>query len=112
MDRRSFLKLATFASLTPAMIVEALEASQAVSAKRLLQLNAYPLDAETPLDLLNTYITPNDLFFVRSHYMSPRLDPDTWTLSIDGAVSRPMRLTLDDLLKLPKVEATCVLQCA
>ena len=112
MDRRSFLKLATFASLTPAMIVEALQTSDAVSAKRLLQLNAYPLDAETPLDLLNTYTTPNDLFFVRSHYMSPRVGPDTWTLTVDGAVSRPMRLTLDDLLKLPKVEATCVLQCA
>jgi sulfite oxidase len=112
MDRRSFLKLATLASLTPAMIVEALQTSDAVSAKRLLQLNAYPLDAETPLDLLNTYITPNDLFFVRSHYMSPRVDPDSWTLTIDGAVSRPVRLTLADLLKLPKVEATCVLQCA
>jgi sulfite oxidase len=112
MDRRSFLKLAALASLAPAMIVDALHASHPESARRLLQLNAYPLDAETPLDLLNTYITPNDLFFVRSHYISTRVNPDAWTLSIDGAVSRPMHLTLADLLKLPKVEATCVLQCA
>jgi sulfite oxidase len=112
MDRRSFLKLATLAAMTPAMVVDALHASHPVSAKRLLQLNAYPLDAETPLDLLNTYITPNDLFFIRSHYTSTRVNPDTWTLTIDGSVSSPMHLTLADLLKLPKVEATCVLQCA
>jgi sulfite oxidase len=112
MDRRSFLKLAALASLAPAMIVDALHASHSASARRLLQLNAYPLDAETPLDLLNTYITPNDLFFIRSHYISTRVNPDTWTLSIDGAVSRPMRLTLAALMKLPKVQATCVLQCA
>jgi sulfite oxidase len=112
MDRRSFLKLAALASLAPAMMVDALHASHPASAQRLLQLNAYPLDAETPLELLNTYITPNDLFFIRSHYISTRVNPDTWTLSIDGAVSRPMHLTLAALMKLPKVEATCVLQCA
>ena len=36
--------------------------------RRLLQMNAYAPDAETPLDLLTTYITPNDLFFVRHHW--------------------------------------------
>ena len=112
MDRRSFLKLATLAAVAPAIVVDALQSADPVATKRLLQLNAYPLDAETPLELLNTYITPNDLFFIRSHYISARVNPDTWTLSIDGAVSRPMHLTLADLLKMPKVEATCVLQCA
>src|SRR5262249_47425229 len=68
--------------------------------------------AETPLDLLTSYITPTELFFIRSHYISTRVDPATWTLTVDGAVARPQRLTLADLRKLPKVEATCVLQCA
>jgi DMSO/TMAO reductase YedYZ molybdopterin-dependent catalytic subunit len=112
MDRRSFLKLATIATVTPAVVVDALQTSHPPSAKRLLQLNAYPLDAETPLDLLNTYITPNDLFFVRSHFVSARVNADAWMLTIDGAVSRPMDLTLADLRKLPRAEATCVLQCA
>jgi sulfite oxidase len=112
MDRRSFLKLATLSSLAPATIVEALHSQGELAQKRLLQLNAYALDVETPLDLLTTYITPNDVFFIRSHYIPTRVDPNTWTLTIDGAVSRPLRLTLADLRKLPKVEATCVLQCA
>src|SRR5262249_43984176 len=62
--------------------------------------------------LLNTYITPNDLLFVRSHYLATRVDLDSWTLTVDGAVSTPLRLTLADLRKLPQAEATCVLQCA
>jgi DMSO/TMAO reductase YedYZ molybdopterin-dependent catalytic subunit len=111
-NRRAFLKLASLASLTPALSVEAPHAAPTLSPKRLLQWNAYPLDAETPLDLLTPYITPNDLFFIRSHYIPTRVDPDRWTLTIDGAVSRSMRLTLADLRKLPRVEATCVLQCA
>jgi len=112
MDRRSFLKLATLASLTPAKGVEALQTSRPLPSKRVLQLNAYPLDAETPLDLLTSYITPNDVFFVRSHFTQTRVDPDTWTLTVDGEVSRPIRLTLADLQRLPRVDATCVLQCA
>src|SRR5262249_7788064 len=64
------------------------------------------------LDLLTSYITPNDVFFVRSHYLPTRVDRHTWTLTVDGAVSRPVRLTLADLQKLPRVEMTCVLQCA
>ena len=112
MDRRSFLKLATLASLAPATMAEAPHAQAPSARKRVLQLNAYTLDAETPLDLLTSYITPNDLFFVRSHWIPARVDPDAWTLTVDGAVSKPLRLTLADLEKLPRVEATCVLQCA
>jgi len=111
-DRRSFLNLATLASLTPATVVEAFQASPPPPTKRLLELNAYALDAETPLDLLTAYITPNDVFFVRSHYIPTRVDPHTWTLTVDGTVSKPLRLPLADLQKLPRVEATCVLQCA
>lgn len=112
MDRRLLLKLATLASLAPPSIAEALQAANPPASKRLLQMNGYPLDAETPLDLLTSYITPNDLFFIRSHWIVAHVDPSTWTLTIDGDVSNPSRLTLADLKRLPKVEATCVLQCA
>lgn len=104
-DRRAFVRLSAIASLAPAALLSAAE-------RRLLQMNGYPLDAETPLDLLTDYLTPVDLFFVRSHWI-PRLpDPKTWRLTIDGEVARPLTLTLDDLKKMPRAEATCVLQCA
>ena len=112
MDRRSFLKLATLASLTPGTVVDVLQTARPSTRKRLLQLSAYTLDAETPLDLLTSYITPNDLFFIRSHFIPTRVDPATWALTVDGEVSRPTRLTLADLRSLPRVDVTCVLQCA
>jgi sulfite oxidase len=79
--------------------------------RRLLQLNAYPINAETPLDLLTTYITPNELFFIRHHWNPVIPDPRTWTLTIDGEVARPLKLTIDDLRRMPRVVRTCVLQC-
>jgi DMSO/TMAO reductase YedYZ molybdopterin-dependent catalytic subunit len=39
------------------------------------------------------------------------LDPATWRLAVTGGVARPARLTLDDLQKLPRREATEVLDC-
>ena len=75
-------------------------------------MNAYAPDAETPLDLLTTYITPNDLFFVRHHWNANAPDPRTWKLAVDGDVSRPLSLSLAELNRLPRTTATCVLQCA
>ena len=80
--------------------------------RRLLQMNGYPLDAETPLDLLTTYLTPNDLFFVRHHWNPTFPDASTWKLTVDGEVERPLSLSLSDLKAMPRASATCVLQCA
>ena len=80
--------------------------------RRLLQMNGYPINAETPLDLLTTYITPNDVFFVRHHWNPVLPDARQWTLTLDGEVARPMKLTIDELRRLPRTVKTCVLQCA
>ncbi len=103
-DRRDFLRLSAIASLAPTALLGA--------ERRLLQMNGYPLNAETPLELLTDYLTPADLFFVRSHWIPRYPDPKTWRLKIEGEVARPMTLTLADLKKFPRTEATCVLQCA
>lgn len=80
--------------------------------RRLLQMNGYPIDAETPLDALTTYLTPNDLFFVRHHWNPAFPDAGTWALTVDGDVSKPARFSLADLKALPQTTVTCVLQCA
>jgi len=81
--------------------------------RRMLQFNGYAIDAETPLDALTTYITPNDLLFVRHHWnpMYPSLR-GSWNLVVDGEVERPVAFTLSDLRHFPRSTATCVLQCA
>jgi sulfite oxidase len=80
--------------------------------RRLLQMNAYAPDAETPLDLLTTYITPNDLFFVRHHWNAAAPDLRTWRLTVDGEVSQPLSLSIAELKRFPRTAAACVLQCA
>ena len=75
-------------------------------------MNGYAVNAETPLELLTDYVTPNELFFVRSHWIPRTPGPKKWRLTIDGEVDRSTQLTLSELKKLPHAEATCVLQCA
>jgi len=103
MSRRGFL--AVSAGIAAAAAVPS-------GRRRLIQMNGYPVDAETPLDQLTTYVTPNDLFFVRSHWNPTVPDRKTWALTVDGEVERPLRLTLADLARMPQASATCVLQCA
>jgi len=111
MQRRTFLGLA--AAAVPLLATEAvLGKGLGRERRRLLQLNGYPSDAETPLDALATYLTPNDLFFVRHHWQPQLPDPAQWTLSVDGEVERPLSLTLKELKGLPSTSVTCVLQCA
>lgn len=104
-DRRDFLRAAAVGALAPTAVLEGAE-------RHMLQMGGYPLNAETPLELLTDYLTPNDLFFVRSHWIPRVPDAKTWRLSVDGAVNKPLKLSLADLKKLPRAEATCVLQCA
>ncbi|HEY6931136.1 MAG TPA: sulfite oxidase, partial [Thermoanaerobaculia bacterium] len=80
--------------------------------RRMIQMNGYAIDAETPLDALITYITPNDLFFVRQHWIPMYPGAKTWALTVDGEVESPLQLTLGELKRMPKTTATCVLQCA
>jgi DMSO/TMAO reductase YedYZ molybdopterin-dependent catalytic subunit len=113
LDRRKFFGMAGAAALLPAAARVASRLPEVpMSRRRLLQLNGYPSDAETPLDALTTYLTPNDLFFVRHHWNPTYPSVHRWSLTVDGEVERPLRLTLAELKKMPRASATCVLQCA
>lgn len=70
-------------------------------------------DLEMPLEgFLESYITPVDRFFVRSHHFVPKVDPASWRLEVHGKVATPIKLTLEELKKLPRVELVSVLECA
>src|SRR5450631_4858536 len=114
MNRRTLLASAAAASgaalLAP--FGRLLGADVAPSRRRLLQVNGYAADAETPLDVLTSYLTPNDLFFVRHHWIPMYPSVHTWRLVLDGEVESPLSLDLTELRRLPKSTVTCVLQCA
>src|SRR5260370_42053661 len=45
-----------------------------------------PRVLETPLDKVDSFLTPTGLFYVRSHSPAPKLDAKSYRLRIDGAV--------------------------
>src|SRR4051812_1668101 len=70
-----------------------------------------PLNVEADLSLLDSVVTPPDLFFVRTHFDVPRIDPDAYRLVIDGHVTNPTTLTLADI-SAQDDEVTATLECA
>ena len=72
-----------------------------------------PPDYETPVALLDSFITPVDTFYVRSHLPVPTsLDAQAWKLTIDGDVATPLSLSVAELRALPSVTVTVTLECA
>lgn len=61
---------------------------------------------------LDSWITPNDQFFVIKHFNEPALDPADWRLEISGLVATPMSLTLDDIMARPRQEVTFTIECS
>ncbi|HET6381443.1 MAG TPA: molybdopterin-dependent oxidoreductase [candidate division Zixibacteria bacterium] len=53
-------------------------------------------------------IPPPTTFFGEG---AAEIDPATWRLMVDGAVERPLALSLDDLAALGRVERSAVLDC-
>lgn len=80
---------------------------------KLIARSVRPPDYETPVALLDSWITPNEHFYVRSHMpVPPTLDAAAWTLQVDGEVSTPLTLSLDEIRKLPSTTVTVTLECA
>ncbi len=73
--------------------------------------NDRPEDLETPLDYFDTWLTPNDAFFVRQHIPRPRIEQATFRVSLNGRVNKPMEITPADLRKLPQFTVPATLEC-
>lgn len=59
------------------------------------------------------YVVPNELFFVRDHSRTPRLDASTWRLRVEGSgVSRPREFTYDEIVGMPSISVTKFIECA
>src|SRR3954469_23561058 len=75
----------------------------------LQMINPAPYNAEAPPQALAGEITPSEFHYVRSNFAVPHHDG---VLDVGGAVESPLRLTLDDLRAMPKVERAVTLECA
>ncbi|KAI5820506.1 putative sulfite oxidase [Pyronema omphalodes] len=72
-----------------------------------------PLNREPSLrELISSFITPAEISYDRNHGPLPHIDPQEYTLTITGAVSSPLTLTLSELQSFPQHTITAALQCA
>src|SRR5206468_10866756 len=71
-----------------------------------------PTNLETPLDQVDSYLTPTELFYIRSHFPAPKLEVASYQLRIDGAVSNPFSLSYKQLRDMPSEMRVATLECA
>ncbi|KAJ9316588.1 hypothetical protein DTO271D3_3095 [Paecilomyces variotii] len=73
-----------------------------------------PLNKEPPVKkLISSFITPEDAAYDRNHGPIPHLAGEKHRVVVDGIVSRPLSLSMEDLrTKYPQHEVICALQCA
>jgi DMSO/TMAO reductase YedYZ molybdopterin-dependent catalytic subunit len=57
-------------------------------------------------------LTPNELFYVRSHFYTPSIQEGPWRLQVEGDVERPLSLTLSELKQMPPASVVVTLECA
>ena len=94
-------------------VMRASDDSVAIPGKRAMILhNDRPEDLETPVRYFDSYLTPTDVFFVRQHIPRPApIDPETYRLTVNGMVSKPLSLSLSDLKELPQYTVPAVIEC-
>ena len=72
-----------------------------------------PLALETLLPVFNSWTTPNESFYVRSHFSDvPEIDPATYRLAINGAVRTSLSLNYEALMGMPAEEIPVTMECA
>jgi DMSO/TMAO reductase YedYZ molybdopterin-dependent catalytic subunit len=71
-----------------------------------------PKDASIDVPGMPKLITPAASFYlIDTELVSPRIDVNSWKLSVKGAVDNPIELSYKDLLDMPTREADITLSC-
>ena len=108
MDRRRFFSIVAGAGVGVLLPLSAYRYMMHGTNVGYVGVKAYLKDG--PLAALRA-ITPNDDFYLTSSHGEPRVDPDKWSLTIDGLVDHPQRFSYDEIRKLPPFETMLTLEC-
>jgi len=71
-----------------------------------------PLNLEMPFETFDSFITPTESFYVRTHFPIPSIDRDAWWLRVEGAVENPFSINYEELLELESMIVPVTLECA
>ncbi len=114
-SRREFIRLLSASALAAqfSRLAEAGEPALVPGKPGMIVRSHRFLDLETPPELLNSWITPVERFFVRNHMFEPTtVEASTWKLTVGGEVEHPLELRYDDLRKYPAATVVNTLECA
>lgn len=79
----------------------------------LIVRRADPLNCEVRLSrLVEGLLTPNDRFYIRSHFPVPTIDAARWRLRVRGHVNDELDLSLPELMRMPEQTMPVTLECA
>jgi DMSO/TMAO reductase YedYZ molybdopterin-dependent catalytic subunit len=121
-DRRRFLAVAGLTAAGAFVVGTSgrrLGASGAGTSRRSLTLprarrplEPAPAGVSVDIEGVSPFYTPNDKFYrIDTALTVPQVTVDDWSLTIDGMVDRPLRLSFDDLMSREIVEADITLTC-
>ena len=78
-------------------------------------LDDQPMDPKRPMvkwQDLKDWITPKSQLFDVAHYGRPKVDLDSYRLTVDGLVDQKQSLTIDEIGRRPKVDVVATLECS
>jgi len=76
-------------------------------------LSETPLNAETPVEALRSWITSNSVFFHRNQSeMKAPVSLNEWRLTVEGEVENPREIPFAEILRMPKAIVADTLECA
>ena len=113
MNRRQLLKSASLATAPFVMgRVKAQAPPASGQTNGLIVRMQEPRNLETPPDGLLEWKTSTEQFYVRSHFAVPKIDLDSYRLSVTGHVTSDLSLTLKDMIDESKTTKPLTLECA
>jgi sulfane dehydrogenase subunit SoxC len=65
-----------------------------------------------PLEALRYDVTPLGMHYLLIHFDVPEADGSTWEVEVGGAVSTPLRLSMQDLIARPSLTQRVTMECA
>jgi DMSO/TMAO reductase YedYZ molybdopterin-dependent catalytic subunit len=71
-----------------------------------------PLNVEMPFETVDTFVTPTESFYVRTHFPIPKIDRDAWWLHVEGEIEKPFTVNYEELVKLESRTIPVTLECA
>jgi DMSO/TMAO reductase YedYZ molybdopterin-dependent catalytic subunit len=87
------------------------EASQKLIGGKIVRGEA-PLNLEMPFESLESFLTPTQSFYLRTHFPIPSIDRDAWWLRVEGDVENPFAINYEELMTLESVTSPVTLECA